>query len=56
MKREYWKECSGCCWMKRAGEIIWTCQVKRCPLNRYFFGHSDHRENGNGLTDKTSFT
>lgn len=56
MKREYWKDCGGCCWMKAAGEIVWTCDVKDCPFHRYFFGHSERRDNANGLTAQTCFT
>jgi hypothetical protein len=36
MKREYWKECSGCCWMKRAGELYWMCLVRGCPFHPFY--------------------
>lgn len=56
MKREYWKDCVGCCWIKKAGQIVWACEVRECPFHRYFFGHSDQTENGNEVTAQTCST
>ena len=35
MKREHWKRCPGCCWMKRVGEIIWMCLERECPFHPF---------------------
>lgn len=29
--------CLGCCWMKKAGVIVWRCDQIECPLNLDFF-------------------
>ena len=29
--------CGGCCFMSKAGVIVWKCDQVRCAFNEYFF-------------------
>jgi len=55
MKREYWKECSGCCWMKRAGELYWMCLVRECPFHPYHLKNVPPRSRENLLQAQDCF-
>jgi len=30
-------ECLGCCWMSRAGVVVWRCNQAQCPFNKFYF-------------------
>jgi hypothetical protein len=30
-------ECLGCCWMSRAGLIVWRCDQTECCVYKYTF-------------------
>jgi hypothetical protein len=48
MRKDFAKECSGCCWMKKSGELYFVCVFIECPFHPQDIGHSEQRENGNG--------
>jgi hypothetical protein len=56
MKRDFVNKCTGCCSIKRAGELYYICLFKECLFHPYHFGHNEQRENENGLKASTSFS
>jgi len=56
MKRDFSKECGGCCFWKRAGVIEFICIFKECPFHQYFFGDLTRDLNTNKTILETCFT
>jgi len=47
--RDFGRECPGCCWMKKKGELHWLCLFRECPFHPQYIGHSEQPRKGNGL-------
>jgi len=45
MRKDFAKECSGCCWMKKSGELYFVCIFIECPFHPQYIGHSEQCEN-----------
>jgi len=55
MKREYWKECPGCCLVRKAGELWFACLYRECPFHPFNTGIQQYRDTENHKVVETSF-
>jgi len=56
MNRDFVKQCSGCCWIRKAGELWFACLYRECPFHPFNIAIQQYRDTENQKVVETCFT